>query len=66
MLVSQPLFGLPSQLWKPAVHTGAHAPVVHEVVPFVFVHCVPHAPQFDVLVAVFASQPSAYWPLQFW
>jgi hypothetical protein len=31
--VSQPLFGLPSQLAKPAAHVGAHTPPVHAVVP---------------------------------
>jgi hypothetical protein len=66
VLVSQPLLMLPSQLLNPIAHTGLHAPIAHEVVPFMLVHCVPHVPQFEALVAVLASQPSPYMPLQFW
>jgi hypothetical protein len=56
VLRSQPLLGLPSQLLKFAAHDGTHAPAVQAVVPFVLVHCVPHAPQFDVVFSD-ASQP---------
>jgi hypothetical protein len=38
VLVSQPLFGLPSQFLDPAEQVGTHAPPVHAVVPFEFVH----------------------------
>jgi hypothetical protein len=56
VLVSQPLFGLLSQLPKPELHVGVHVPLGHVVVPFVFVHCVPQVPQF-VTVLREASQP---------
>jgi hypothetical protein len=58
VLVSQPLFGLPSQFAYPAVHTGVHTPLAHAVVPFAFVHACPHAPQFAVVEST-ASQPFA-------
>jgi hypothetical protein len=64
MFVSQPLFGLPSQLAKPAAHVGTQAPAVQVVVPFALLQVVPHAPQFDVLVDRFASQPFDAWPSQ--
>ena len=38
VLVSQPLFGLPSQFLNPAEQVGTQTPPVHAVVPFVFVH----------------------------
>lgn len=43
-----------------------HIPLAHDVVPFMFVHVVPHEPQFVVLVPVLISQPFAYCPSQFW
>jgi hypothetical protein len=54
--VSQPLTTLPSQLPKPALHAGTHTPDGHVVVPFAFVHTVPHAPQLLVLYSE-VSQP---------
>jgi len=65
LFVSHPLFGLPSQLAKPIAHIGVHIPLMHEVVPFVFVHVVPHEPQLDELVAVLTSHPFPYMPSQF-
>jgi hypothetical protein len=56
-LVSQPLFLLLSQLPKPPLQMGVHAPAAHEVVPLVFVQIVPQAPQLVVLVWVLVSQP---------
>jgi hypothetical protein len=55
-LVSQPLFGSPSQLSYPAEQVGTHTLFWHLVVPFGFVHVMPHAPQ---LLTVFSatSQP---------
>jgi hypothetical protein len=51
VFVSQPLFGRLSQLPKPAVQVGTQAPLGHDVVPFALVHCVPQAPQFEVVVS---------------
>ena len=66
VFVSQPLLGLPSQLAKPIAHDGVHMPPMQVVVPLVFVHVVPHEPQFEVLFPVLISQPFAYMPSQFW
>ena len=54
VLVSQPLVGLPSQLPKPAEHTGAQLPPLQlvELAPAVE-HTVPQAPQ------LLGSEPSA-------
>jgi len=60
-LVSQPFSRLPSQLPNPPLHEGRHVPFAHEVVPLALVQAVLHAPQFDVLVPRFASQP--FWTL---
>jgi hypothetical protein len=57
VFVSQPLFAFPSQLLKPALQAGTHAPAVQGFVPFTAWQVVPHVPQFDVLVFVFVSQP---------
>jgi hypothetical protein len=65
MLRSQPLLALPSQLLKLAEHVGTHAPPVHVVEPLAFVQAVPQAPQFDVFVERFTSQPSPESRLQF-
>jgi hypothetical protein len=59
MLRSQPLFGLPSQLAKPALQVGTQAPAVHVVEPWPLLHAVLHAPQFDELLLRFTSQPFA-------
>jgi hypothetical protein len=64
MLVSQPLFGLPSQLPAPAAQLGTHAPETHAVVPFALLQVTPQAPQLVVVVCRFVSQPSARLPLQ--
>jgi hypothetical protein len=64
-LVSQPLFGLPSQSAKPVLQTGVHTPLTHEVVPLPFVHALPHVPQFAVVVCRFTSQPFEASPSQF-
>jgi hypothetical protein len=55
--VSQPLTALPSQLPNPALHTGWHALDAQLVVPCPFVHAVPQAPQFAVVLVRFTSQP---------
>lgn len=47
-------------------HEGEHMPLMHDVVPFMFEHVVPHMPQFEALVAVLISQPLPYIPSQFW
>ena len=41
------------------MHAIAHEPAEHDGVPFVPLHSLPHAPQFDALVLVFTSQPLA-------
>jgi hypothetical protein len=61
---SQPFAALPSQLPKPALQTGAHAPATQEVVPLAFVQALPHAPQLERLVAVLVSQPLPALPSQ--
>jgi hypothetical protein len=62
--VSQPLFGLPSQLANPDAQVGAQAPAVQLVAPLAFVHATPHAPQLVRLVPRLASQPFAALPSQ--
>jgi hypothetical protein len=64
VLVSQPLFGFPSQLPKPELQAGTHTPAVHAFVPFAAVHATPHAPQF-VAVLIGVSQPFFGSPSQF-
>ena len=58
VLVSHPLVLLPSQLPKPAAHTGEHtlATQLVELVPVV-AHTVPHAPQLLALVVVLTHTP---------
>jgi hypothetical protein len=57
--VSHPLVALPSQLPYPALHVALHTPApVHRVVPWSFVHSVPHNPQLTVAVRL-VSQPLA-------
>jgi hypothetical protein len=57
-LFSQPLATSLSQLSKPALQAAMpHAPAVQEGVPFATLHALLQAPQWDVLVAVFTSQP---------
>jgi len=56
MSVSQPLFGLPSQLANPNVQLGLQTPDAQALVPCAFVQASPHAPQL-VLVRRAASQP---------
>jgi hypothetical protein len=40
-------------------------PDVQAGVPFATAHAMPQAPQFEALLVVLTSQPSAYVPLQF-
>jgi hypothetical protein len=61
--VSQPLFGLPSQLPKPALHAGEQLPATQDVEPFELVHAVPQVPQLVVVVRL-VSQPSLALALQ--
>jgi hypothetical protein len=56
VLVSQPLFGLPSQSLKPAAQVGTQAPAVQVVVPFRLVQETVHDPQFAVVLSG-VSQP---------
>jgi hypothetical protein len=63
VLVSHPLFALPSQLPNPALHVGVQDPLGHVVEPFAFEHVVPQTPQF-VVVFKDASQPSVMSPSQ--
>ncbi len=63
MLVSQPLLGRLSQLPKPELQVGVHVPLGHVVVPFGFVHCVPHVPQLETVLSD-ASQPLVTRPSQ--
>lgn len=62
--VSQPLTGLPSQLEKPAAHTGEQVPETQLVVPFGFEHTVPQPPQLLMLLLVLVSQPLLGLPSQ--
>ncbi len=62
--VSQPLFLLPSQLPKPALHTGAQMPAAHDVDPFALTQAVAQLPQLPRLVWVFTSQPLLGFPSQ--
>jgi hypothetical protein len=64
VLVSQPLFGLPSQLPDPELQLGTHDPPMHAVVPLLLVHAVPHVPQWPVVVFKFVSHPFALFPSQ--
>jgi hypothetical protein len=61
--VSQPLPGSLSQLAKPVLHDGVHAPAVHEVEPCALLQTLPHAPQFAVPVSE-VSHPLARFPSQ--
>jgi hypothetical protein len=64
VLVSQPLFGLLSQLVQPELHTGVHAPPMQLVVPCALLHTVPQDPQLLVDVEVWVSQPLSVSPSQ--
>jgi hypothetical protein len=63
VLVSQPLFGLPSQSLKPAEQDGTQTPAVQAVVPFELLQVMPQPPQFEVVV-VAVSQPLRALPSQ--
>jgi hypothetical protein len=65
VVTSQPLTPLPSQLARPALHTGRQTPPEHEVLLAPVVEqTVPQAPQWLVLVVVVTSQPLAPLPSQ--
>jgi hypothetical protein len=64
VFVSQPFEALLSQLPNPELHTGAHTPLEHDVVPFTFVQLFPHEPQLVIVVFVFVSQPFEALPSQ--
>jgi hypothetical protein len=61
--VSQPLFGLPSQLLKPAAQVGTHTPALQVVLPLALEQVTPHAPQFAVVFSA-VSQPFLALPSQ--
>jgi hypothetical protein len=63
-LVSHPLFGLLSQLAKPALQTGWQTPLAQLVVPCALVQVLPHVPQLLMLLVMFVSQPVEYCPSQ--
>jgi hypothetical protein len=56
MLVSQPSFGSPLQLPKPALHDGLQAPLTQLVLPLSFEQALSQAPQ-SVVVLRLRSQP---------
>jgi hypothetical protein len=63
--VSQPSFEPVEQLPKPELHELIeHAPSAQVAVPFAVLHAVVQAPQWAMLVCVFASQPLAAFPSQ--
>ncbi len=65
VLASQPSAGAPLQFPNPARHANPHVPAAQLAVAFARAgHAVPHAPQFDALLDVSASHPSAATPLQ--
>ncbi len=64
VLTSQPVDARPSQFPKPVLHAMVHAPSEQPGEPFVPLHMVPQAPQFDALVSVLVSQPFVALPSQ--
>jgi hypothetical protein len=62
--VSHPLVTRPSQLPKPALHAMPQRPAAHDATPLVALHAAPHAPQCDVDVRRFTSQPFSAMPSQ--
>lgn len=62
--VSQPFEGSPSQSPQPALQAMAHFPETQLAVPFVELHALPHAPQFNGSVSVLVSQPFEASPSQ--
>jgi hypothetical protein len=64
---SQPSAYCPLQSWYGPVQLATlQLPPAQPGVPFATVHATLHAPQVATLVSRFASQPSAYCPLQSW
>jgi hypothetical protein len=57
-LVSQPLFGLPSQSPQPEAQVGVHLPELHVVEPLALVQARKQAPQLLVVLSA-VSQPLA-------
>jgi hypothetical protein len=62
MAVSQPLFGLPSQLSNPPEQLGEHVLAAHAFVPFTAWHVVPHAPQLFASVVKLLHDPPQHQP----
>jgi hypothetical protein len=60
VLVSQPLFGFPSQFLKPAEQLGTQAPAVHVVVPLEFVQVSPQTPQLAVVFSAVSHPLRAF------
>ena len=66
VFISQPLLCTLSQFAKvPVQLTSWQVPVAQVSVALARLHPMPHAPQ-SVSVVRLVSQPSEYWPLQFW
>jgi hypothetical protein len=58
VFVSQPFVRLPSQDEYPVEQAGLQTPVAQLVVPWAFVHALPHEPQLARLVDELTSHPS--------
>jgi hypothetical protein len=59
MFTSQPLAASPSQSAKPSLQVMPQRPAVHDAVPLVPLHALPHAPQCATVFCRFTSQPFA-------
>ncbi len=66
MFTSHPFAAAPSQLPNPVEHgPTVHIPPAHPAVVLGRAHCLPQAPQWAGVAAVFTSQPFAVCPSQF-
>jgi hypothetical protein len=65
VLTSQPVDARPSQFPNPVLHAMVQAPSEQPGEPFVPLHTVPQAPQFETFVSVLVSQPLFELPSQF-
>ncbi|HUP86559.1 MAG TPA: hypothetical protein VM143_12900 [Acidimicrobiales bacterium] len=64
--VSQPSAALPLQFANPALQVPTwHCPLTQTAEPLATLQTFPHAPQLEILDAMFVSQPSPAFPLQF-